>query len=480
MAGREQEVMELKEEYIKKGCNIDQIDNTIEAWVLSKLSLGKLRASLDKLNRETKKNYSIPVASQETPFIPTLKNTYSNSQNLNESYEDISLKIKNNLTLTNQTFFLEDQEMIELQLEQHREELHRFFKENYQFAEYTGNETPDQDIWVVGRVELRDDDDDDEYFLVTKIETYRLSLNEISDFAIFPGQVILVGGRIQNADIIVKNIITDPRKDLRIPVNLTSKLKIAVFSGPFTDSSLDFNHFFTTVSQVSKQVNLIIIVGPIVDCENEKIKSFSFKAPNSNIENCTYEQLLDTVLRALNSIKSCKILIVPHERETCHLFPLPMPELRTCYASQVENSIFPENLLTCQAPGFIEVNGLNIHIVPFDIVREISNLLNLKPQYGKNKIQIAMNQLIQQGTYLPVIPNNLPVEYTKFMHFCPESLPNILILNSELSVKFNSIPGVTCVKMIDYYDKKNIGNYSVITSVPGENELLVSLKEFRA
>lgn len=487
MAANEHLVDELRDEYIlQKGCNREEVLNEIEAWKIDKKPLRELKVKLNKLKKETKA-LIIEKPQITDLFNPIIVSSYSNSTNFDEEKVDYRLNISSNTIPDTEKYFTEEQDIIDCALKSHKEFMTHEYQKNYEIFENNGLIDENEEIWKVGRIELRENDDDvDEYFLVTDMESYRMSLNDLTHYCIYPGQVVMVRGQLQNTDFMVKEIIADAYKEFRFPFTCQSKIKIAVLTGPFTDNSLDFRPFLNTTSRISTTVNLIIIIGPIVDCENPKIQSFNFQIQNRT-NNPTYEQLFDDVINSLTTIKSCKILMVPHERETCHLFPLPMPELNRGYPSvqpKGENTenirIFPNSIHYCTAPGFVDVEGLNIHIVPYDIISEINRVSVIKSSTMVNRIQISVNQLIQQNNYLPVLPNNLPVEYSKYYYFKPPTLPNILILTSQSPVKPDIIPGLLCVKTVGFYDGKNIGNYQVITSVPSQGEYLWSLKHFRA
>lgn len=475
MAGKmEVDYETVVEEFRDKGFGDEQIKDEIEAWKFGTGSknIYSLRTHLNKSLKVKEKKVLLQDEIISSLPPPSLITQYPQNCELNDDLEKhMNLHIESS-SIEND-YFLEDQAKVEANLLNHLKLVTSNFEDSYSVSlkKIFESEEEEEDFWVVGRVELNEDDEQDQYNLVTETEKCPINYLTLPNYTIYPGQIILTQGSLQSMTFIPKKILIDSFGDLSPESELNKKLKIGLLSGPFTGPDLDFTYFLSVLKVIANQVNILILVGPFVDCENEIIKSCNLNIPSLKIRNGSYEMIIHEIFSCLESIKNVKIVLVPHEREVVHLYPLPMPEL---------SRSIPNNFICTTSPGFLNIENLIVHIVPYDILYEMNSVMSIRSNTLANKTQIALNQLIQQQSYLPLIPNNLPVEYSNFNHFVFEQIPNILIVNTKLSIQPNAVSGVTCVKMIPFVDGQRIGNYTIINSGKHNGKLLVNVKNYRA
>lgn len=475
MAGRDFSRYEsVIREFENQGHERELICDYIEAWEMklkqnSNRSVDSLRNVLSKEMKNEKKKV-VSEESIRTIPPPSLITTFPAGYPLNDEVVQNQL-VKIGVNCINDQYFLESSAKIEINMINHLNIVSDYFKDTYSVSVKNTFEVNEEDFWIIGRIELNDDEDHDEYNLVTENENCQINFQNLEFFTVYPGQIILAKGFMNSNMFNPKQIEINALGDFSIDSALKKKLKIGLISGPFTGPDLDFSHFFSVLNAIKSEINVLILIGPFIDCENEKIKSCNFDIPSLNLKNCAFDEIIKNIFEYLSQIKGIQLIIVPHERELVHLYPLPIP--------QISRSI-PCGLTCAASPAYLNIENLLVHVIPYDIVSEIAENMLIKSNGLVNKAQIALNQLIQQQCYLPIIPNTLPVEYSNFQHFLPSSLPNILIVNTKLSIQNNAVPGMTCIKAIPFVDGPRVGSYTIINASPTPDNLLVGVKNFRA
>ena len=353
-------------------------------------------------------------------------------------------------------YFFEDNKVISDKLNSHLEFLKDKFKEFYQVQLSNLTESSDTDIFVVGRVLIDEVNDVEKVYLEDLSGKVCLRLENISEYSIFKGQVLMAKGSSDSLEFIATEIYTKTFQVIENPVIFRKFLRIGVTAGPFSTADLDFSVFKDFLSEIVSEVNILLLIGPFVDSENEQIKSGILNIPSLNIVNGEYEDIvvaLNQYINSINQLKKCKIVLIPSIKEMGHIFPLPMPGLDSSYSTTLD----------CPAcPAMISIDNIQIDIVPYDITLEINSTLDYKSSSPFNKIATSLNYLFDSQCYMPVIPNSFPVEYSKFDLFAMKRIPNIFITTSKLALPNDAVFGVFCVKSPGFFEGSKIGCYSVI------------------
>lgn len=447
-------IEELVREFQDMGYDPETIRNFIEAEKINdkNRTFLTIRANLCKKYKPLQKKVKIEY--QELKLHSTLMSSFPQNYAFDDTCTVFQVPIEPFKRITD-LYFLEDESEIDAGLSRHLE----FIKAKFQvlhgipsFSRVT--EASERLIYVVGRVGFEEKNDIEQIFLEDSTGKIQLSLEEIEFYALFPGQIIMVEGTSDSLRFAVSKLYTATFDSIPPPLTSRQKVLIAVASGPFSTPDLNFSIFLNFIQQV--QVNVLILIGPLVDCENAIVKSGNITIADLSIHDATYEEMflaLEGQIQQKCREKQCEVIIVPHIQEACHMYPLPLPSLKESFPTISDSPCNPALLL---------IDSIRIDIVPYDIVHEMISQTVIHSRTMTNKISTSLSNLFHQHSYLPVIPNSFPIEYSKFSHFCTRSPPNIFITTSKFPILTNAFPGVICVKSMSFNEPNNFGNYAVI------------------
>ncbi|ETO09597.1 DNA directed polymerase, partial [Reticulomyxa filosa] len=163
-----------------------------------------------------------------------------------------------------------------------------------------------------------------------------LNVSQLAEYALFPGQIVVVYGTNTNgAEILARAIYSNaafPRYlDCRAPRKLLdpfkdTSLQVMIACGPFTHSnSLQFYHspfheFANTVIQ--RRPHVVILVGPFTDRCNELIKTNKVTSTFQEI----FESLLLQFVTCLHSAGViAEIVLIPSPQDIHHSVAYPQP-----------------------------------------------------------------------------------------------------------------------------------------------------------
>ena len=461
MAETDQAIEDLVREFVQNGYDAQMIRDHIEAEILNNKGLKNIPAIKRSLDKKLPK----PTIKKLTPNlapIPIQTSTLTASHPVPYEFNDVCIPIPQGITpyypSISDSYFLDEDEEIDRNLTAHFEFLKNLYQSTHNiqgFARLT--ESSDTEICVVGRVYIEEERDQETLYLEDSTGKIQLKLGGLETYSVFPGQIVMARGLSDSLQFTATELYTSSSNTLsKSPMTSNRKLMVAVAAGPFCTAELNFDIFLQFLDKITKEVNLLILIGPFVDSENKVIQKGNISIPSLNIEDGTYEAIfsvLDQHIYAARIANKCEVLLIPHVNEVCHVFPLPMPGLKESY---------PTNLECPCAPAQLVIDGIKIDVVPYDIVHELVSQTIIHAPTSINKITTALNNLFQQHCYMPVIPNSFPVEYSKFEHFCFQEFPNIFITTSRMPVNHTAVQGTICMRVLPFIEGKTHGSYAVI------------------
>ncbi|OMJ73472.1 hypothetical protein SteCoe_27835 [Stentor coeruleus] len=483
MASEEINSIEELVKYFSEYDEEENIRNNIEAINLNFITNNQGGS----LNSELKKKYSSKPKIYKRVKVGKSTNSFSILSKFPNEYpfddQIISKKLNISYPTIQDNYFLEESHVVSEKLQSHIDYMSALYSNYYKVLISRTNEESTTPIYIVGRIFICEEAGIETISIENRGKV-RLDIDNITEYALFPGQIVMVKGTSDTYTFIVSEIITELFKPS--PTLPESQFLVGLVSGPFSTVDLDYSIFIAFLDKICTEVNALIIIGPIVDNDNEIIQEGIINIESLDIKNGSYEDIFNNIQGHLIKLKeeeSCEIIYVPHTREIQHIFPLPMPGLNYTFETKYKLSTdSPEkSLYYPPSPAKISIDGTRIHVVPYDFIHEIIQPAVLKSQKLINKISMSLLQTMNQHSYLPIMPNSLPVEYSKYEHFIFEQPPHILIVQSKFPVQFESVPGILCVKSTSFAEGNKIGNYSIINVAGGGRSVneCIGVKNYR-
>lgn len=259
-------------------------------------------------------------------------------------------------------------------------------------------------------------------------ELIKCNLNELEQFSIFNGQIVALNCSYNNNELIVHNLYPFPL--LEVNSRKKNDLNIIIAKGYFNSEYID--HL------ISLDPSVIILMGPF-----QTISSF--------------KSFVNLLKKKIETIKYIKIILIPslEDKEFFGIFP------------QMEKIIHSEQIICIRNPSSIIINN---HLLAFnncDILSDIENYEYSKINESHNdkflnssKIDRLCHHLLFQCSFLPTIPSQFCVSYSKTLNI--SQVPDIYIISS----KFDSF-----IKDIGPSKIINIGNNSQKHIIIKYNEL---------
>ncbi|XP_047325252.1 DNA polymerase alpha subunit B [Impatiens glandulifera] len=291
----------------------------------------------------------------------------------------------------------------------------------------------------------------------------RVDLQKLSQFSIFPGQVVGIEGNNPSGHCLIASRIIDciplslsadenpnhPKKqaveqelNTKNGTHVSWELSMIIAAGPFT--TVD-NLLFEPLSELlayarRKQPQLLILLGPFIDSEHPEIKKGTV--------NRTFEELFhfEFLVKLRDYVEymgpAARVVLVPSIRDANHDFVFPQP------AFDIQSSDLKHQITSIPNPGTFIANEVRISCCSVDILKELSQeeISRIPPKEAKQRITRLANHILSQRSLYPLYP---PAEGTPLdFSLAPDalqisSIPDILILPSDLTnfVKVISVGG---------------------------------------
>ncbi|XP_074295902.1 uncharacterized protein LOC141623669 [Silene latifolia] len=282
----------------------------------------------------------------------------------------------------------------------------------------------------------------------------RLELEKLSQYTIFPGQVIGIVGDNPSGHCLVASKVDDlipfpassdcdlhPVKrqavdedglpSLQSPA--PSELSVIIAAGPFTTTD---NLFFEPLSELlayasRKQPQLLILLGPFVDSEHPEIRKATF---NRSFDEVFHQEIITRLRDHVEYMgSSTRVLLVPSIRDANHDFVFPQPPF-DIYPPELKDQI---SSLT--NPGIFDADKVTIGCCSVDILKHLSGEeISRNPKDGTSKDRLSRlgTHIIGQHSFYPLYPpaEGVPLDFS----VAPEALnipstPQVLVVPSDLA-----------------------------------------------
>ncbi|XP_058005627.1 uncharacterized protein LOC110640495 isoform X1 [Hevea brasiliensis] len=292
----------------------------------------------------------------------------------------------------------------------------------------------------------------------------RLDLNKLSQFSIFPGQIVGVEGHNPSGHCLIASKVVDsvpssasPDEDLHpakkqaldqeiqsTDSTYTQKdISMLIASGPFTTTdNLLFEPLTELLAYASrKPPQLLILLGPFVDSEHPEIRKGTVDRSFDEIFHMEIIRRLQDYVEYMGS--DAHVLIVPSTRDANHDFVFPQP------AFEIHPPNLKHQITSLTNPGIFAANQVRVGCCTVDILRQLSReemSRNLKDGTPSDRMSRLANHILSQRSFYPLYPpaEDIPLDFS----LAPEALyftsvPDILILPSDMKyfVKVLSLGG---------------------------------------
>ncbi|KAM2018383.1 hypothetical protein ACFX1T_021332 [Malus domestica] len=317
----------------------------------------------------------------------------------------------------------------------------------------------------------------------------RMELQNLSQFSIFPGQIIGVEGTNPSGHCFIASKLVDsvplpvaadanspPAKKQALdqeilPTELSSKqpeLSVIIASGPFTTTdNLFFEPLRELLAYASKKLpQLLILLGPFIDSEHPEIKKGTVDRSFDEIFQTEILRRLQDHVEYMGS--HARVVLVPSIRDANHDFIFPQP------AFDIHPPDLKHQISSLTNPGFFEADQVKIGCCSVDVLKHLSaEEISRVPKDGKPSDRlkdIPLDfSLAPQALNIPLIPNILilPSDVKYFVKVLSlgergedkEQLKCICVNPGRLA---KGEGGGTFVEL-DYYGKPDTTNASIIS-----------------
>ncbi|KAF5274106.1 hypothetical protein FQR65_LT04504 [Abscondita terminalis] len=269
--------------------------------------------------------------------------------------------------------------------------------------------------------------------------TIQLNLNKVSNYALFPGQVVAVQGFNPNGTNFIVQKLYNDATITSIPQRntiLTEPLQIVVGAGPFTLSNdLQYQPLHDLIKYVTdSKPNVLILIGPFLDASQETICDVTM----TELYNNFFESLVEFVMSSLQG-SNVSVVLVPSSKDAHHhvVYPTPPYKIKQKYP----------NLHCFSDPCLININGVTLGVTSADIMLHLSKQEFCNGQGGDRMARLASHILSQQNFY-PLYPSDedMCVDYELLeQHAVLNVIPEIMILPSNLRYFMKYVNGCVII-----------------------------------
>ncbi|XP_024523310.1 DNA polymerase alpha subunit B isoform X1 [Selaginella moellendorffii] len=324
-------------------------------------------------------------------------------------------------------------------------------------------------ILVVGRVCYDTEEADPNAVLLEGSVEYsgghrvRLDLREISQFSLFPGQILVVEGHNPSGHCLVASRIfyslpLPPHSapddnplakrqatDLTVKTQTPQPLHMIVASGPFTTSdNLSFEPLMELLAYArNKRPNVLLLMGPFVDAEHPHVKQGITDRVLSHVFQEEITTRLEDYCQFLGA--GARVILIPSTRDVFHdrIFPQPPFNSFMFEDSSQQISLLPN-------PSVFRLDEVSIGCCTTDILRHLSSeeAARNPPGTSSDRMSRLGAQLVGQRSFYPLFPPALGTCLDLAVN--PSALdlpctPDIIVLSSDLVPFVKSLsytPGV--------------------------------------
>ncbi|XP_050276321.1 uncharacterized protein LOC126718252 [Quercus robur] len=281
----------------------------------------------------------------------------------------------------------------------------------------------------------------------------RLELQKLSQFSVFPGQVVGIEGHNPSGHCLIASKLVDsiplstaadvnlhPAKKQALDQEIQStdlshkreELSVIIASGPFTTTdNLSFEPLTELLAYATRKLpQVLILLGPFVDSEHPEIKKGTTDRSFDEIFHVEILRRLQDHVEYMGS--NARVILVPSIRDANHDFVFPQP------AFEIHSPNLKHQITSLTNPGTFEANQVKIGCCTVDILKHLSGEeMSRNPADGTpiDRMSRLANHILSQRRFYPLYPpaEGIPLDFS----LAPESLhissiPDILILPSDM------------------------------------------------
>ncbi|KAL6583125.1 hypothetical protein OROMI_005203 [Orobanche minor] len=284
----------------------------------------------------------------------------------------------------------------------------------------------------------------------------RLDLQKLSQFSIFPGQVVGISGHNPSGHCLIASQIIDyvpfavtpdqrpskrPASDhnhqFTIPSKDMRELSLIVAAGPFTTSD---NLLFEPLTELlayarRKQPQLLILLGPFIDSDHPELRKGTVNQTFDEMFSLEILGKLQDYVEYMGS--AAHVILMPSVRDANHDFVFPQPPF------EINPTDFSHQIYSISNPGMFSANEVNVACCTVDILKHLSaeEIFRNPPGGPKQRLTNLARHILNQHrsilmSFYPLYPpaEDVPLDFSlanKALHF--SSIPDILILPSDLA-----------------------------------------------
>lgn len=266
-----------------------------------------------------------------------------------------------------------------------------------------------------------------------------LDLTHLSEFSLFPGQIVGVRGvNTTGNKLVVQELlpgkVLPPPDSPAIIKNATGAVQVVVASGPFTTTDNLLYEPLTDLLSVLKEnpPHMLILLGPLLDAAHPLV------VENQLAE--THDAIVTRCLRIITSTlenSGTEVVLVPSSRDVCCPTVYPTPPY------DAGNSI-----TSVSDPVLLDINGTVVALTATDILFHLGKEEISYPPQGSDRLGRLARHILRQQCMYPLYP---PPE-----GFCIDQeqadtnarlpcTPHLLILPSDLRYFIREMEGCVVI-----------------------------------
>eukprot|EP01138_Halocafeteria_seosinensis_P011350 gb/GECG01011593.1/.p1 GENE.gb/GECG01011593.1/~~gb/GECG01011593.1/.p1 ORF type:complete len:579 (+),score=75.78 gb/GECG01011593.1/:1-1737(+) len=292
-----------------------------------------------------------------------------------------------------------------------------------------------------------------------------LNLQALSNVMLFPGQVIAAqGARESSTKLHVSNIVTSARLPLprspgsllekerrtrevdeqtTVPVRGGGPLRVWIAGGQFTlDNDLEFKPLLDLFQEVmAHPPDVLILMGPFLPESHPMIRQgnayrhFKEKDYVHSFQDLFTKKFWKNVTGLLKKVSHLRVVMVPSVDDVLSLPILPSAPFDhgTTDAQRIHVLSNPSTFTIGDAASKLVFGGISTDVL-FDIRRERFAKGDKEFMSNTNKLETAVDDLLDQRSYYPLYPGNpdTPLDMSLAEHLRMPMSPDILFVRSRL------------------------------------------------
>lgn len=326
----------------------------------------------------------------------------------------------------------------------------------------------------------------------------RLGLNKLKDYSLFPGQIACFRGMNQTGDLFVVSqqyqipflgspvsALTD-LESYQAQLADSPAMKVVVTSGPYCPSrEMNFELLAKFVDRMNNEVkpSSIIMFGPFIDVNHRQIREGTLNFPGLDPQPQTLDEVFKMVVAPILRRLTCQqVILIPSTKDvtTDHAaYPQKMFE-RKHMGLKKNFKCFPD-------PATFSLNEVFIGCSNNDVFRDLKDV-NFGQPLLESRFNRVSEHVLEQRRYYPSFPGgmkrkhssvlsstdfdnqdqlytsgaDLHASYMGLAEF-PDSLPDILIIPSELKHFAKVVKNVLILNPGNFIKMNRNGSYALIS-----------------